>query len=111
MESCRKTVSENPDDLYLRQSLINHYLDLQMRPDAIREMELIRARQPDNYLLLAKLAGDYLREGNEVAAEALFVQTLRINPYYEVARHNLTVLRERRKLRESGTPHEQQPGP
>ena len=64
-ENLRQAVAESeqalardPDDLYLRKGLVNHYLGLKMRDPAIEQLEQIVQAIPTDYFMLAKLGGE-----------------------------------------------------
>ena len=97
-----QALARDPDDLYLRRGLLNYYLGLKMRDPAIEQMEKIVQAIPTDYFMLAKLAGELMRRGDEDTAAALFRQALRLNPYLFVARNNLSVLEYRQAMRAKG---------
>jgi tetratricopeptide (TPR) repeat protein len=97
-----EALARDPDDLYLRRGLVNHYLGLKMRDPAIQQLEKIVQAIPTDYFMLSKLAGELMRRGDEDRAAALFRQALRLNPYLFVAQNNLTVLEYRQRMRAQG---------
>ena len=97
-------VARDPEDLYLRKGLVNHYLGLKMRDPAIARLEEIVNTIPGDYFMLAKLGGELMRRGDEDRAAALFRQALRLNPYLFVAQNNLAVLEYRQEMRSKGKP-------
>ena len=110
-ENLRQAVAESeqalardPDDLYLRKGLVNHYLGLKMRDPAIEQLERIVRAIPTDYFMLAKLGGETMRRGDEDKAASLFRRALRLNPYFFVAQHNLGVLKYRQEMRAQGQP-------
>jgi tetratricopeptide (TPR) repeat protein len=109
VENLRRAVAESeralardPDDLYLRKGLVNHYLALKMRDAAIEQMEPIVQAIPTDYFMLSKLAGEMMRRGDEDQAALLFRRALQLNPYFFVAQNNLGVLKYRQRMREQG---------
>ena len=99
-----QALARDPDDLYLRKGLVNHYLGLKMRDPAIEQLEKIVQAIPTDYFMLSKLAGELMRRGDEDKATSLFRQALRLNPYLFVAQNNLSVLEYRRRMRAQGKP-------
>lgn len=97
-----QALARDPDDLYLRKGLLNHYLGLKMRDPAIAQLEKIVQTIPSDYFMLTKLAGELMRRGDEDRAAEPFRQALRLNPYLFVAQNNLAVLEYRRRTRAQG---------
>jgi len=97
-----KALARDPDDLYLRKGLLNHYIGLRIRGSAIEQLEKIVQVIPNDYFMLAKLGGELMRRGDEDRAASLFQQALRLNPYLFVARQNLGVLEYRQGMRAQG---------
>lgn len=114
LASCEGEVARRPDDLYLRRALVNHYLELGLRTEAIRQLEYLVGRMPGDYILIAQLAGEHMHLGHDEEAGRLLRRAIAINPYYYVARHNLAVLMERkgreRPNREAGPGEILRPG-
>ncbi len=102
LAACEKTVARHPDDLYLRKSLLNQYLELKRRDKTVEQLEVIVKAIPTDYFMVAKLAGEYMRRREDEKATALFKEALALNPYYYVPKHNLEVLAYRKRSRERG---------
>lgn len=108
-ENLRQAIAESeqalgrdPEDLYLRRGLVNHYLGLKMRHPAIKQLEKLVQTIPTDYFTLAKLGGELMRRGDEDKAASLFRQALRLNPYLFIAQNNLSVLEYRQRTRAQG---------
>lgn len=99
-----RALARDPNDLYLRKGLVNHYLGLKMRGPAIEQLEQIVRAIPTDYFMLAKLGGETMRLGEEDQAALLFRRALQLNPYLFVAQNNLGVLKYRQEMREQGKP-------
>jgi tetratricopeptide (TPR) repeat protein len=107
LSDCERAAERRPGDLYVQGALLNHYVGLNLRAEAIDLMRLMLEQVPGDYVLMTKLAGEYMRTGKGPEAEALFRKAIAINPYYYVAQHNLQVLLLRR---EGKAPPEPDPG-
>ena len=102
VEESEQALARQPDDLYLRKGLANHFLGLKMRDAAIEQLEKIVETIPTDFYLLTRLGGELMRRGNEDTAAALFHRALQLNPYLYVARNNLSVLEYRQQTRAKG---------